>query len=82
VSFPVGSLTATVTVDPTADTTVEADETVSLTVTAGTGYTVGAPSSATGTITNDDTEVSVAYLLPRFLRMGRPISSTRSVVAA
>ena len=55
-----GSLTATVTVDPTADSTVEPDETVILTVVAGAGYSVGAPSSATGTITNDDTDVSVA----------------------
>ena len=60
VSFAVGSLTSTVTVDPTTDTTVEPDETVILTVTAGTGYTVAAPSAATGTITNDDTDVSVA----------------------
>src|SRR4029079_4189922 len=43
-----------------ADTTVEPDETVSLTVTSGIGYTVGSPSSASGTITNDDTDVSVA----------------------
>jgi hypothetical protein len=37
VSFAIGSLTATVTIDPTADTTVEPSETVNLTVTAGTG---------------------------------------------
>ena len=55
-----GSSTATVTVDPTADNTVEPDETVILTVAAGTGYNVGAPSVATGTITNDDSSVSVA----------------------
>ncbi len=60
VTFADGSLTATVTVDPSADTTVEPDETVILTVTAGAGYTVGVPASATGTITNDDTDVSVA----------------------
>ena len=60
VSFAAGSLTATVTVDPTADNTVEPDETVILTVTAGTGYSIGAPSTATGTITNDDTNVTVA----------------------
>ena len=53
-------MTATVTVDPSADITVEPDETVILTVDAGAGYTVGAPASATGTITNDDTDVSVA----------------------
>jgi len=60
VNFAVGSLTTTVTVDPSADSTVEPDETVILMVTPGTGYTVGAPKTATGTITNDDTDVSVA----------------------
>src|SRR6185312_9385425 len=60
VSFAAGELTATVTIDPVADSTVEPDETVVLTVVAGTGYTPGAPTSATGTIVNDDTDVSVA----------------------
>src|SRR5258706_2572769 len=60
VSFAAGSSTATVTVDPEADSTVEPDETVLLTVTSGAGYNVASPSSATGTITNDDTDVSVA----------------------
>lgn len=60
VVIPSGSTTATVTIDPSADSTVESDETVVLTVTSGTGYTVGSPSAATGTITNDDADVSVA----------------------
>jgi len=60
VTFAPGSSTAQVTVNPEADSTVEPDETVDLTVTAGTGYTVGAPASASGTISNDDTDVSVA----------------------
>jgi uncharacterized repeat protein (TIGR01451 family) len=60
VTFAEGSTTATVTIDPVADSTVEPDETVILTVVAGAGYGVGAPSSATGTIVNDDTDVSVA----------------------
>ena len=55
VTIPIGSSTATVTLNPTADTTVEADETAILTVTTGSGYTVGSPAAATGTITNDDT---------------------------
>ena len=38
---------------------VEPDETVILTVLPGTGYNVGSPSAATGTITNDDADVSV-----------------------
>ncbi len=54
VTIPAGATTATVTINPTADTTVEADETVTLTIAAGAGYTVGTPSSATGTILNDD----------------------------
>jgi hypothetical protein len=41
VTFAAGSDTATVTIDPTADTTVEDDETVSLTLTSGTDYKVG-----------------------------------------
>jgi hypothetical protein len=49
-----------VTIDPTTDATVEPDETAILTVTSGTGYSVGTPGAATGTITNDDTDVSVA----------------------
>ena len=60
VTFGAGNSTATVTVDPEADTTVEPDETVDPDVTAGAGYNVGSPSSASGTITNDDTDVSVA----------------------
>jgi hypothetical protein len=54
VTIPANATTATVTIDPTADGTVEANETVILTVAAGAGYVVGAPVSATGTILNDD----------------------------
>ncbi|PNJ92042.1 hypothetical protein CEP13_16220, partial [Cylindrospermopsis raciborskii C03] len=60
VTFAAGSSTATVTVDPTADTTVESDETVILTLDSGTGYTIGTTSGVTGTITNDDTQVTLA----------------------
>ena len=55
VTFADGDATATVTIDPTADTTVELDETVVLTVDAGTGYVPGTTNTATATITNDDT---------------------------
>ena len=54
VMFSAGSGTATVMVDPTPDTIVEPDETVVLTVTAGSGYGIGVPSTATGTIIDDD----------------------------
>ena len=48
------------TLDPTTDSTVEPDETAILTVVSGASYDVGIPASATGTITNDDTDVTVA----------------------
>jgi hypothetical protein len=54
VTFGAGNSTATVTVNPTTDSTSEGDETVILTLTAGSGYNVSSPSAATGTITNDD----------------------------
>ena len=60
VVIPIGSSTATVTLDPAADITVEGNETAVLTVISGTSYDVGTPASASGTITNDDTDVTVA----------------------
>jgi Calx-beta domain-containing protein len=60
VTFAAGSSTATVTIDPAADNVVEPDETVILTATSGPGYNVGSPSTATATIVNDDTDVSIA----------------------
>jgi Ca2+-binding RTX toxin-like protein len=57
VTFAAGSATATVTVNPTTDTTAEADETVALTLAAGAAYTVGTATAVVGTITNDDLPV-------------------------
>tara|TARA_R110002073_G_scaffold315027_1_gene487457 strand:- start:2284 stop:6231 length:3948 start_codon:yes stop_codon:yes gene_type:complete len=54
VTIPAGQTSATVSVDPTDDTTVEPDETIVLTVTDTASYDVGASATATGTITNDD----------------------------
>jgi large repetitive protein len=62
VTIPSGATTATITINPTIDTSIEANETVILTVAAGSGYAVGAPSSATGTILNDDVQVSPGSL--------------------
>jgi CSLREA domain-containing protein len=59
VVIPNSATTATVTINPVTDTTVEPDETVELAVTSGTGYNVGDPSSASAEITNDDTDVAV-----------------------
>jgi hypothetical protein len=59
VTIPAGSSSAVVKVDPTADTAVEADEDVVLTVVADSGYVAGASGSASGTIANDDTGLAI-----------------------
>ena len=58
ISFAAGSSTTVVTVDPTADSAVESDESVSLTLSGGTGYTIGTPGAVSGIIKNDDTAIS------------------------
>jgi ELWxxDGT repeat protein len=90
ISFAAGSATATLTIDPKVDTTVEANETVALTLAAGTGYTIGTTTAVTGTITNDDvalpaitlavspasvTEDGVTNLLYTFTRTGATTSA-------
>ncbi|MDD1463724.1 SBBP repeat-containing protein, partial [Dolichospermum sp. ST_sed5] len=54
ITFAAGSSTASLTVDPTADTTVEPDETVVISLATATGYTINTTTAVTGTITNDD----------------------------
>jgi hypothetical protein len=54
VTIAAGSATKTVTVTPVDDAGVESAETVILTVTSGSSYTVGSPSSATVTIADND----------------------------
>ncbi|MEA9581291.1 putative Ig domain-containing protein [Xanthomonas nasturtii] len=49
-----GQTTGTIVINPTADSTVEPDETVAISLSAGSGYSVGSPNSVTGTILNDD----------------------------
>jgi Ca2+-binding RTX toxin-like protein len=63
VSFAAGSATATLSIDPTNDTSIEADETVSLTLATGSGYIIGTTAAVTGTITNDDFSSSTTYTL-------------------
>jgi len=60
ITFAAGATTATLTVDPTADTTIEPDETVALTLVEGTGYTIGTTAAVVGTILDDDQIVSLA----------------------
>ncbi|MFM2080116.1 MAG: hypothetical protein RLZZ219_798 [Cyanobacteriota bacterium] len=54
VRFAPGAASVLISLDPTADTSVEADETVTLAVLNGTGYSVGEGAGVTGTILNDD----------------------------
>ncbi len=56
VSFAANSATATVTVDPTTDTTVEPDEAVALTLASGTGYAIGTTEAVVGIITDNDND--------------------------
>ncbi|MEB3191784.1 MAG: glycoside hydrolase family 9 protein [Snowella sp.] len=74
ITFAANSPTVTLTIDPTADTTIESDETVALTLVTGTGYTIGTTAAVTGTITNDDLS-NVGFLVPAY---GNPASSDGS----
>jgi len=62
VKIPAGASTTTVTIKPKADTKVEDDEAVVLTVTLATGYALGKPSKATGRIDNDDKVFTMTHL--------------------
>ena len=53
-TIPIGATSATITVTPIDDSQLESAETVVATLMAGTGYTVGTPSSATVTISDDE----------------------------
>lgn len=73
ITFAAGSATATLIIDPTADTTIETDETVSLTLATGTSYTVGTATAVTGTITNDDfPNITLAVAPASVLEDGTP----------
>jgi hypothetical protein len=54
VTIPANATSATITVTPIDDQTVEGNETVVVTLSAGTGYTVGTPGSATMNIADND----------------------------
>jgi 3-phytase len=54
VTFAPNATTATVTVNPNTDLIFEADETVALTLSTGTGYNIATVIPVTGTIANDD----------------------------
>jgi subtilisin family serine protease/subtilisin-like proprotein convertase family protein len=57
VTFAAGATTATVIVDPRADTDVEASETVSLTLVESPAYTLGTVGAVVGTLQDDDAQL-------------------------
>lgn len=59
ITFAAGSTTARLTVDPTADTEIEPNETVALTLVGGIGYSIGTSTAVVGTITNDDPQITL-----------------------
>jgi Calx-beta domain-containing protein len=61
-TIPAGASTARITVTPTDDTTVESAETVLVTLRASSRYTIGTPSTATVTITDDDVQSAVTVV--------------------
>lgn len=54
-----GQTETSITVTPTTDTTLEPDESVTVSIAAGVGYVAGTISSVTANIVNDDTGVSM-----------------------
>ncbi|MDO9242201.1 MAG: Calx-beta domain-containing protein, partial [Rhodocyclaceae bacterium] len=54
-----GATTGTIVIPICGDTTIEADETLTLTLSSPTNATLGTPSSATGTILNDDSNIVI-----------------------
>ena len=54
-TFAAGATTATLTVTPVNDVTMEGSESVTMTIATGSGYTVGSPSSASASIADNDT---------------------------
>ncbi len=73
VTFGIGATTAKVTINPTNDTTFEADETFALTLATGSGYTPVTTGAVTATILNDDTKVSLALAPTSVTEDGAPV---------
>lgn len=60
VNFDAGQTTATVRITPRRDAVLEGNETATLTLNSGSGYVLGAQTSATGTVLNDEAEITLA----------------------
>lgn len=63
VQFSSGQTVKTVTIDPSADSSVENDESVKLTLKTSASYVLGTDTSATGVIKNDDVVQALSMLV-------------------
>ena len=79
VSFAEGATSATLSVPTAADSVVEADSTVTATVTSGTGYTVGTAASATVTMEDDDAATFTVSFQPDSISEGEDVTLTVAI---
>jgi hypothetical protein len=60
ITIAANASSATLSIDPTADTLVEQDETVEISLSPTTFYTIATPAAAVGRIINDDTSLAIS----------------------
>ena len=78
-TFAADETSATLSVPAEADTVVEADSTVTATVTSGPGYTVGTASSASVTVEDDDTATFTVSAAPEAIAEGESATLTVAI---
>ena len=79
VAFGVGDSTAPLSVPTAADSVVEPVSTVTATVTAGTGYTIGAASAASATVEDDDAATFTVVAEPGAIDEGETSTLTVAI---
>ena len=79
VAFNKGETSATLSVPTAGDSVVEADSTVTVSVTAGTGYAVGTPSAAVVTVEDDDAATFTVSADPAAIEEGESATLTVAI---
>ena len=79
ISFAKGATSATLSVPTAADSIVEADSTVTSTVTAGTGYAIGTGASASVTVEDDDAATFAVSAEPEAISEGESAAVTVAI---
>ncbi len=83
VPIPAGSSSATITVTPIDDSSVEGNETVTVTLAASAAYTIGAPNNATITIVDNDSATGPTLTAsPGAVAPGGTVTATWSGIAS